>query len=56
MRKKKTKLFLTLLGSLVMALLTGLPALAQSAASVLKKLDGLQTKEREQKLIEGAKK
>ena len=56
MRKKKTKLFLTLLGSLVMALATGSPALAQSAASVLKKLDGLQTKEREQKLIEGAKK
>jgi len=56
MRKKKTKLFLTLLGSLVMALATGSTALAQSAASVLKKLAGLQTKEREQKLIQGAKK
>src|SRR5206468_5558270 len=56
MRKKKTRLFLTLLGSLVMALATESPALAQSAASVLKKLAGLQTKEREQKLIEGAKK
>src|SRR5881275_2862104 len=56
MRKKKTRLFLTLLGSLVMALATGSTALAQSAASALKKLAGLQTKEREQQLIEGAKK
>ena len=56
MRKKKTKLFLTLFSSFVMVLAIESPALAQSAVSVLKKLAGLQTKEREQKLIEGAKK
>jgi iron(III) transport system substrate-binding protein len=56
MGKNRNIWLLSLLVSVIMALLSASPGFAQSAASLLKKYDGLQGKERELKLIEGAKK
>jgi iron(III) transport system substrate-binding protein len=56
MTRKRSVWLSCLLLSLIMALAYESPGLAQSAASLLQKYDGLPSKEREQKLIEGAKK
>jgi len=56
MSKKSKILFLSLLTSLVIALVSASSSRAQSGASLLKRYEGLQSKEREQRLIEGAKK
>ncbi len=55
--KKEKKLFaLSLLPTFLLTLLFWSPACAQSAAQVLKRYEGLRAKEREEKLIEGARK
>jgi iron(III) transport system substrate-binding protein len=56
MREKIKVLFLSLLASLVTAVVFDSPGLAQSATPLLKRYDGLPGKEREQRLSEGAKK
>ena len=53
---KKRRLWFSLLAPLIVALAFAPAVLAQSAASLLKKYEGLSSQAREQKLIEGAKK
>jgi iron(III) transport system substrate-binding protein len=53
---KKRQLWFSLLAALIVALAFAPAVLAQSAASLLKKYEGLPSQAREQKLIEGAKK
>jgi iron(III) transport system substrate-binding protein len=56
MSKRRNYLFLSLLTFLAISLIAASASQAQSAASLLKTYEGLQGKEREQKLTEGAKK
>jgi len=56
MKKKSKVLLLSLITSLVTALASPSISQAQSGASLLKRYEGLPGKEREQRLIEGAKK
>ena len=54
--RKKRQLWFSLLAPFIVVLASEPAVLAQSAASLLKKYEGLSRQEREQKLIEGAKK